>query len=69
MLIERVWVLAQAGEMLKFCADNHRVPDLIRPLKLFAVKWHTAVGLALVATFLVYPFLPSAPQFLLDLWS
>lgn len=48
----------QAGTMLRFCAANHKNPAKIRPLKLFAVKWHTAVGLAIVLGFLVYPHLP-----------
>lgn len=46
-----------ARQMLQFCSDNYKVPAQIRPLKLYAVKWHTAVGLALCLGLSVYPSL------------
>lgn len=37
--------------MNQFAASNHTVPARIKPLKLYAIKWHTALTLAL---FLAY---------------
>lgn len=48
-------VCLQARQMLQYCSDNHKVPSQIRPLKLYAVKWHTAVGLALCLGLSMYP--------------
>lgn len=53
--------MLQAGGMLRFCAENHKVPAQVRPLKLHAIKWHTAVGFALVLGMVVHPQLPPAP--------
>lgn len=41
--------LPGARGLLKFGADNHLVPDAIKPLKKYAIKWHTPFGLALAA--------------------
>lgn len=45
--------LPGARELLKFGAENRLVPNAIRPLKKYAIKWHTPFGLAL-ATGLVW---------------
>lgn len=37
--------------MNQFAAKSHTVPAQIKPLKLYAIKWHTALALAL---FLAY---------------
>ena len=41
--------LVQAMAMLHFAKENHAVPEVIRRLKRYALKWHmtVAAGLAL----------------------
>ncbi len=41
--------LPGARGLLSFGAKNRLVPDAIRPLKKYAIKWHTPFGLALSA--------------------
>lgn len=36
-----------AFHMLNFAGENHRVPIKIKPLKIYAIKWHMAFGFAL----------------------
>ena len=39
----------QARGLLAFCANNLLDPQKVRPLKIFATKWHTAFGAGLAA--------------------
>ena len=43
----------QAMTMLDFAKENHAVPEVIRPLKRFALKWHMAVAAGLALGFAV----------------
>lgn len=56
-----VWLLAQASNMLRFCAENHKVPARVRPLKMYTVKWHTAVGLAIAFGLIARQRVPLPP--------
>ena len=40
-----------AFSMNAFAAQNYETPRLVKPLKLYAIKWHTAVSLALFLAF------------------
>ena len=37
----------QADAMLSFCSKNLLDPEKVRPLKIFATKWHTIFGVTL----------------------
>lgn len=41
------WV--QAMRLLSFCSQNFLNPEKVRPLKIYATKWHMAVGAWLAA--------------------
>ena len=46
-----VLAVPAAISLNQFAAQNHRVPARIKPLKLYAIKWHSAFAAAL---FLIY---------------
>ena len=39
--------------MLDFAKENHAVPEVIRPLKRYALKWHMAVAAGLALGFAI----------------
>ena len=41
--------LPGAKALLDFAAQHRLVPDAIKPLKKYAIKWHTPFGLAVAA--------------------
>ena len=42
--------------MLQFCSDNHKTPAHVRPLKLYAVKWHSSMGLSIAAGMILHRY-------------
>lgn len=42
-------VRPQAMELLDFAKRTHAVPEEVRPLKRYALRWHMALGAALAA--------------------
>lgn len=46
-------MLVQAMAMLNFAKENHAVPEVIRPLKRYALKWHMTVAAGLTLGFAV----------------
>ena len=41
-----------AFHMINFAGENHTVAAKIKPLKIYAIKWHMAFGTALFLIFL-----------------
>ncbi len=48
LLLATLPSLPLARKLTLFAADNHMVPERIRPLKIIATKWHIVYGLCLV---------------------
>lgn len=48
LLAASLFVIPSARNMLCFAEANHKVPDAIAPLKIFATKLHMAWGFSLV---------------------
>ena len=51
MLRDRM--LLQAMAMLDFAKQNHAIPEVIRLLKKYALKWHMAVAAGLALGFAI----------------
>lgn len=51
----------QARSMLKFADDNASTPPVLRPLKLYATKWHSALGFTLALAVALPQLVPQIP--------
>ncbi len=53
--LHRNYVQAAVLTSLYCPQDTHQVPELVKPLKRYAIKWHTALGLGLCAGLCLSP--------------
>lgn len=44
-----------------YAAENHNIPEKIRYAKLYAIKWHCAMGVAMAAGLLALRTIPDIP--------